>query len=136
MADSKTRICCVCRKKYQYCPNCKEDRNKEPWHFSFCDSNCKDIYDLTSKFENGQIDGIYANEKIKQLDLSRLDNFGDSYKNSIARIVSVAEKIDTAKLDLSENTIEECIKDADVEKSTDTEKVNKTRGRKKQTDVE
>lgn len=136
MADSKLRTCAVCHQKYEFCNKCPQDKDKLLFMFTFCSENCKGIYDLTSKFENGQIDGIYANEKIKQLDLSRLDNFGDSYKNSIARIVSVAEKIDTAKLDLSENTIEECIKDADVEKSTDTEKVNKTRGRKKQTDVE
>lgn len=86
--ESKSRICCVCKLSYKYCPSCREDKDKEPWHFSFCSENCKNIYVVTSRFENGQIDVDIAESQLARLDISKLDNFGTSYKNTIGRIIS------------------------------------------------
>ena len=47
------RTCSVCRNPYSYCPHCSEDKLKPTWYFSFCGENCKDIYDITAKYENG-----------------------------------------------------------------------------------
>lgn len=84
--ERKLRRCCVCKAEYQFCPKCPEDANKEIWHFTFCSQNCHDIYDVTSKFENNQISGEDANSALDKLDLSKMDSFGLSYKNTIAKI--------------------------------------------------
>ena len=80
------RTCTVCRGGYKYCPHCDKDNDKPTWYFSFCSENCHDIYEVASKFESKQMDANTAKEKLDKLDLSRLDNFGFSYKKSIERI--------------------------------------------------
>ena len=90
MIEKKNRKCAVCRTEYSYCPRCGEDKNKPTWYFTFCSSNCKDIYNITSKFENGQLSADLAKIELEKLDLSKTNNFGDSYKNSIEKINVVA----------------------------------------------
>lgn len=97
MKDRKARECCVCQNSYSYCPKCNEDKNKPTWYFSFCSENCKNIYSVTSQFENNVISKDEAIQKLAELDISGLENFGNSYKNSIAKIqknnsVSVTKK--------------------------------------------
>ena len=59
-------------------------------------SCCHDIYEITSSFENGKIDADEAKLKLNNLNLSKLDNFGESYKKSIDKIMSsVSIKEDT-----------------------------------------
>lgn len=82
----KMRKCAVCGKNYPFCPRCGEDKDKPMWYFTFCSENCKDIYDVTSKFEDGQISGKDAKTKLDKLDLSNFEDFGNSYKISVAKI--------------------------------------------------
>lgn len=84
--DSKTRRCCVCGKEYKYCNQCLSDKNKPTWMFAWCSENCKDIYNATSDFEDGNITANEAKAKLDNLDLSRFEYFGNSYKNSISKI--------------------------------------------------
>ena len=99
---NKLRKCSCCLNQYEYCPKCQKDSNKEPWHFTFCSKNCKDIYTVTSQFENGQIDTQTAKEQLEKLDLSKKDTFGTSYKNSIEKIMnsnSAIPKVFTTEID-------------------------------------
>ena len=73
--SNKDRHCSVCGKTYSYCPRCQEDENKPYWYFCFCSENCKEIYEVTSNFEGGKIDGITAKEELKKLDLSKSKSF-------------------------------------------------------------
>ena len=79
--------------EYEYCNKCKEDMNKPLWYFTFCSENCHDIYDITSKFEDKQIDAIEAKKQLENLDLSNLDGFGNSYKNSIDKITRFSNSL-------------------------------------------
>lgn len=88
MAKKDYRMCCVCRRNYQFCPVCNpEDANKPTWHFAYCSENCKDIYGVTSAYEDGRMTDIEAKDKLSKLDLSRKNNFGESYQKSIASIM-------------------------------------------------
>lgn len=90
---NKERICSVCRCTYKYCPSCKDDAKKPTWLFAFCSENCKDIYNITSSFEDGRMADIEAKEKLEKLDLSRKEYFGESYKNSIASIMKAKAQV-------------------------------------------
>lgn len=87
MAERKERTCCVCRDKYKFCNLCGEDRDKPLWYFTFCSENCHDIYKITSEFENGNISDLDAKEQLKKMDLSKKENFGESYQKSIKKIM-------------------------------------------------
>ena len=92
------KICATCRSNYDFCPKCNRDKDKPLWYFTFCSQNCHDIYDTTSKFEDGLIDASEAKSQLDNLNLSNLDNFGESYKKSINKImssVSVKENVIT-----------------------------------------
>lgn len=89
----KERICSVCKHAYKYCPACKEDAKKPTWLFAFCSENCRNIYNITSDFENKQLTDIEAKAKLEKLDLSRKEYFGESYKNSIASIMKTKAQV-------------------------------------------
>lgn len=94
MSKNDLRTCCVCHKEYSFCPVCNpEDRFKPTWHFAYCSENCKDIYNITSSFEDGRMTDIEAKAKLKKLDLSRKEYFGESYKNSIASIMKAKAQV-------------------------------------------
>ena len=94
--DKKYRICSVCHSNYQFCNRCSKDKDKPLWYFTFCSQNCHDIYEVTSSFENGNINADEAKLRLNNLNLSKLDNFGESYKKSINKIMSsVSVKDDT-----------------------------------------
>lgn len=119
--NKKNRKCAVCRTEYSYCPHCGEDKDKPTWYFTFCSSNCKDIYDVTSKFENRQLTIGKAKKMLDTLDLSKLDNFGDSYKSSVAKINVVEETVkvesitDTGKVDAVEEIKQSSLDNEEVE---------------------
>lgn len=94
MAKKDLRTCCVCRQKFSFCPVCNsEDMNKPLWHFAYCGENCKNIYEITSAFEDGRMTDIEAKEKLEKLDLSRKEYFGESYNNSIASIMKAKAQV-------------------------------------------
>lgn len=93
MSKNDLRMCCVCHKEYPFCLCNPEDRLKPTWYFAYCSENCKDIYNVTSAFEDGRMTDIEAKEKLEKLDLSRKEYFGESYKNSIASIMKAKAQV-------------------------------------------
>ena len=117
------KICATCRSNYDFCPKCNRDKDKPLWYFTFCSQNCHDIYEITSSFENGKIDADEAKLKLNNLNLSKLDNFGESYKKSINKIMSsVSVKNDV----VVEDIITEENVDDNIEKQVVEEENNKT----------
>ena len=76
------RTCCVCHKEYSFCLCNPEDRNKPTWYFAYCSENCKDIYTVTSDYEDKKISADYAKKQLDKLDLSQIANFGESYQKA------------------------------------------------------
>ena len=96
MSKNDLRMCCVCHKEYSFFPVCNpEDRLKPTWHFAYCSENCKDIYNITSSFENGRLSDIDAKAKLEKLDLNEKDNFGESYQKSIDSIMKAKPQVVT-----------------------------------------
>ena len=93
MSKNDLRMCCVCHKEYPFCLCNPEDRLKPTWHFAYCSENCKDIYNITSSFENGRLSDIDAKAKLEKLDLNEKDNFGESYQKSIDSIMKEKAKV-------------------------------------------
>ena len=141
--NNKMRTCSVCRSSYSYCPHCGEDKLKPTWYFSFCGENCKDIYDVTAKYENGQIDANGAKVKLDKLDLSKLDKFGVSYKASIEKINSaivvtdVVEEVVETIIETNDEEIVETVEEPINVETVEEEKViKKSKRAKKNVDVE
>lgn len=80
------------------------------------------IYDITSKYENGQISASESKMELDKLDLSKLDKFGESYKTSIEKINSATIVNEVVE---KENN-EENIKTTDEETISITEEISET----------
>ena len=145
------KICATCRSNYDFCPKCNRDKDKPLWYFTFCSQNCHDIYEITSSFENGKIDADEAKSKLNNLNLSKLDNFGESYKKSINKIMSsvsvkenvvaedvVAEDVvaeERIEIDLDDQVVEK--ENNDVTEEVVEEKVfRKSKNKRAKIDVE
>ena len=139
------KICATCRSNYDFCPKCNRDKDKPLWYFTFCSQNCHDIYEITSSFENGKIDADEAKLKLNNLNLSKLDNFGESYKKSINKImssVSIKESVITEDVAVEEteiNAVEQVVEKENNETTEDVveEKVfRKSKNKRAKIDVE
>lgn len=84
---SKEKICAVCHNPYSYCPACDKDKDKPTWMFTFCSQNCHDIYGVTSAYADKKLKANEAKKTLDKLDLSQLNNFGESYQTVIADII-------------------------------------------------
>lgn len=52
---SKIKTCVVCGKKYEYCGHCDKNGQNHRWKINYCSENCKDIFDIISKYANKHI---------------------------------------------------------------------------------
>nr|DAN73446.1 MAG TPA: DNA gyrase inhibitor [Caudoviricetes sp.] len=95
--DAKLRTCSVCRKTYKYCLKCREYESLPTWMFAFCSENCKDIYNITSDYEDKRVTADEAKKQLDKLDLSRISNFGTSYQNTINDINKKSTSVKIAK---------------------------------------
>lgn len=118
--EKKLRQCVVCRNQYTFCPRCNDDKNKPLWYFTFDSENCKNIYDVTSKYEDGRLSANEAKDILEKLNLAKINNFGESYKASIAKIneattIKVAGVVeDIIEESIVEDIIEESVTDTDT----------------------
>lgn len=139
------KICATCRCSYNFCPKCNKDKDKPLWYFTFCSQNCHDIYETTSSFENGKIDADEAKLKLDNLNLSKLDNFGESYKKSINKIInsaSIKENVITEDVVVEETEINAVEQVGEKENNDITEEVveekvfRKSKNKRAKLDVE
>lgn len=105
--ERKLRYCAVCGTGYKFCPKCNEDKDKPLYHYTFCSKNCKDIYSVISDYRDGELSCDEANKLLSSLDLSKINNFGESYKKSLEEIYNlIAKKNENFAED---NSISDCI---------------------------
>lgn len=82
----KTRECYLCGEKYNFCPTCSQDRMKPSWMSEFHDENCKNIFDICTRFNMGLISKEDAQKALSACDLSNKENFKDYVQRDIANI--------------------------------------------------
>ena len=85
----KNRTCIVCQTKYRWCGNCSDNANqKETWRHLYCSKNCMKIFNILSEYTFKHIDEQQAKNKLKDVDLSKLDGFRKDFKDQIKQIQS------------------------------------------------
>lgn len=124
------RTCCVCRKEHLFCPQCRpEDQNKPTWYFAYCSENCKDIYTVTSGYEDKKITADKAKTQLDKLDLSHIANFGESYQKAIMKINENATPVENTDdvIEKNESVISEEGADIPINKYYKKSKIKKVK---------
>ena len=89
----RNRECYLCGTKYEYCPTCSQDRIKPFWMSEFHSENCKDIFDICTRFNMELLTKDEAKVEIEKLDLSDRLNFRPSVQNTLSNLLKVDEVI-------------------------------------------
>lgn len=93
----RTRECYLCSTKYEYCPTCSQDKMKPTWMTEFHDDNCKNIFDICTRFNMKLLDKSEAKKALSACDLSNKSKFKDYVKRDIANIFAEDSKPAAAK---------------------------------------
>lgn len=88
----KTRECYLCGEKYTYCPTCSQDRMKPTWMAEFHDENCKNIFDICTRYNMQLITKEEAQKALSACDLSNKENFKDYVQRDLANIFAEDQK--------------------------------------------
>ena len=79
----KSRECYLCGIGYQYCGSCSNDRMKPVWMSEFHSENCKNIFDICTRFNMKLMSKSEAQDALNACDLSNKENFKSYAKRDI-----------------------------------------------------
>ena len=71
----KMRECYLCGVSYKYCPTCSQDKMKPTWMAEFHEENCKNIFDICTRFNMQMLTKEEARKELEACDLTNKENF-------------------------------------------------------------
>lgn len=89
----RNRECYLCGQAYQYCPTCSQDKMKPVWMSEFHSENCKNIFDICTRFNMQLLAKDEAKSAIEKCDLSNKLNFRPSVQNTLLNLLKVDDVI-------------------------------------------
>ena len=104
MGKSKfDKSCSVCQSAYKYCSGCSDYASYPRWMESFCSDNCRKIFNIYMMHKAGVKNNAEAKAELLKCDLSKKDQFDDTFKKSIESILADPTKaVKAPKVDLVE----------------------------------
>ena len=94
----RDRKCYLCGTNYKYCPTCYQDRMKPAFMSEFHSEDCKNIFDICTRFNMGLMSKDEAKEALSNIDLSNKNNF-KSYVQTDLDNIFASEKTATKQED-------------------------------------
>lgn len=88
----RQRECYLCGESYKYCGSCSQDRVKPSWMAEFHAENCKNIFDICTRFNMGMMSKPEAQEALNSCDLSNKDNFKSYVQRDLENIFTEEPK--------------------------------------------
>lgn len=85
----KNRECYLCGRGYQYCGSCSNDRMKPAWMSEFHSENCKNIFDICTRFNMKLMSKSEAQDALNTCDLSNKENFKSYVQRDLENIFKV-----------------------------------------------
>lgn len=71
----RNRECYLCGQDYNYCPTCSQDKLKPTWMAEFHEENCKNIFDICTRYNMQLVNKDEAKAALEKCDLSNKANF-------------------------------------------------------------
>ena len=101
----RNRECYLCGQQYLYCPTCSNDRMKPTWMAEFHSEDCKNIFDICTRFNMDMITKEQAQKELAKCDLSNKKNF----KSYVQHDLEVIFEEETAAAKKAANTQHEVV---------------------------
>lgn len=88
----KQRECYLCGESYKYCGSCSNDRMKPAWMSEFHTENCKNIFDICTRFNMKLMSKTEAQDALNACDLSNKANFKSYVQRDLENIFKADEE--------------------------------------------
>lgn len=92
MAEDINATCSICGKGYHVCLSCKDAMTAAPWKIHTCTSEHFKIYQIIHGLSTGVYDEREAKAKLKNVDLSDLEDLRDNIKETIKKVMGDPKK--------------------------------------------
>lgn len=79
----RNRECYLCGQDYIYCPTCSQDKMKPAWMSEFHSENCKNIFDICTRFNMQLMSKTEAQAALNACDLTNKANFKSYVKRDL-----------------------------------------------------
>ena len=93
----RQRECYLCGASYQYCGSCSQDLAKPSWMAEFHSENCKNIFDIATRFNMQLLTKDEAKAAMEQCDLSNKDNFKSYVQLDLENIFAEDKPVEEPK---------------------------------------
>ena len=109
----KIKTCIVCGKTYEYCGHCDKGGQENRWKTNYCSENCRDIFDIVSKYVNKNISTEDAKKDLLEKNLGVVTKTNIvNYCNEIISYTEVKSEEDV--LDNIEKSVDDVSDDTEV----------------------
>ena len=98
----RNRECYLCGRDYQYCSTCSQDRMKPVWMSEFHSENCKNIFDICTRFNMKLMSKTEAQKALKSCDLSNKANFKSYVQRDLDVILAEEPVVVTVEDEIKE----------------------------------
>lgn len=80
MAEKNNATCSICNSGYHVCHSCKDSIQLQPWKIHCCSVDCYKTYQVVRGFSTGVYTKDEFKSRLKNINLSNLDNYREHIK--------------------------------------------------------
>lgn len=121
MVENNNATCSICGNGYHICLSCKDYMKLNPWKIHCCSADCYKTFQVVRGFSTGVYTKDEFKSRLKNIDLSNLDN----YREHIKSLIVDALKEDEVTKPVEEVVAEKVIVEKPVYSRKRNYKVNK-----------
>lgn len=121
MVENNNATCSICGNGYHICLSCKDYMKLNPWKVHCCSADCYKTFQVVRGFSTGVYTKDEFKSRLKNIDLSNLDN----YREHIKSLIVDALKEDEVTKPVEEVVAEKAIVEKPVYSRKRNYKVNK-----------
>ena len=105
MAEKYNATCSICGNKYHACYSCKDSIQLQPWKLHCCSVDCYKAFQVVRGFSTGVYTKDEFKSKLKNIDLSNLENYREHIKALIKDALKEDKPVVETVMDLTVDEI-------------------------------
>lgn len=92
MGEQINATCSICGNGYHLCLSCKDSMKLHPWKMHTDSASCYQVFQVVKGYSTGVYNKEEFKSKLKNIDLSNLENYKDNIKILIKDVLKEDEK--------------------------------------------
>lgn len=116
MAEKNNATCSICGSEYYVCLSCKDKMKLHPYKTHCCSPSHFQVFQVVRGFSTGVYDKDEFKSKLKNIDLSDLEDYREHIKTLIKDVLKedVIETVENVKTVEKNESVEEVVAEKDV----------------------